>query len=350
MVPYPTRCCLYKIQEGTNNEYVAIGWDGNIVRWGPLDGDEQKWVIIPVDATNCRIQTAQKNCEFMTVEQGGNVRRWASTGGKDQLFSFVNSEDDWWNIQERTRNEYLAVGWTGHIVRWAKTGGKEQKFKLVPVNPVDRPTLRRGECEPGDIGDIPRITGYGGGLPESTRPRLVAETVVPATFVSDPHYSDKVEQVVRNPYYVLSREQYWGRNGSRGHYYEHDGHRKITREVTVRFGVSESTSQTIENTLGFKVSVSGEFKYQSVTAAIQSELTHELKVRTSQETTITTEREEKSTVEIPAERFVYALWSMIDSYTLINEKGDKVQSWEVVLDGTSVADGYPNKLATVVKR
>jgi hypothetical protein len=348
MIPVPTRCCLYEIQEGTKNEYVAIGSDGNILRWAHTGGAEQRWAIVPADATYCRLQTAEPNREFMTVVDG-NVRRWASTDGKEQQFSFVNFDGDSWNIQERTRNEFVAVGSNGNILRWARTGGPEQRFKLVPVSPVARPAVRQGECEPGEIGDIPRLTGYGTGLPESTRPRLVAETVIPATFVSDPAYSDKVEQFGRNPYYVLSREQYWDRRGSRGHYYEHDGHRKITREVTIRVGMSETTSRSIETTLGIKVAASGEFKYGGATAGIEAELVRELKVSTSQETRVTTEREEKYTAEIPAERFVYALWSMIDSYRLADLKGNAVQVWEVVLDGTAVSDGYPRK-AAVAKR
>jgi hypothetical protein len=339
------------IQEGTKKEFVAIGWDGNILRWARTGGDEQQWAITPVDATHCRIQTAQPNREFMAVGSDGNVRRWARTEGKEQQFSFVNRDDDgWWNIQERTRNEFLAVGATGNVLRWAKTDGKEQRFKLVPVNSVAPPPLRPGECGPGEIGDIPRITGYDAGLPESTRPRLVAETAIPATFVSDPAHSDKVEQIRRSPYYVLSREQYWDRRGSRGHYYEHDGHRTITKEVTVKLGMSETTSQSIETTLGIKVSASGDFKYGGATAGIESELARELKVKTSQETNITVEREEKYTAEIPAERFVYAVWSMIDSYKLADMKGNPVGAWEVVLDGTAISDGYPHKVTTVSKR
>jgi hypothetical protein len=334
------------IQEGTKEEFVAIGSDGNILRWARTDGDEQQWALIPDDEIYCRIQTAQPNREFMAVGDNGNVRRWERTKGHEQLFAFVNRDHDWWNIRERTKDEFLAVGSFGNVVRWAKTDGKEQRFRLVPVNAVDPPAPRPGECAPGEIGDIPRITGYGSGLPESTQPRLVAETAIPATFVSDPAYSDKVEQIRRSPYYVLSREQYWDRRGSRGHYYEHDGHRKVTREVTVKFGMSETTSRSIESTLGITVSVSGEFKYGGASSAIKSELAHQLQVKTAQETRLTTEREEKYTAEIPAQRFVYALWSMIDSYRLVDTNGNTIQSWEVVLDGTSISDGYPRRVRT----
>ena len=32
-IPEPTRCCFYFIEEGTKNEHVAVGSNGNILRW-----------------------------------------------------------------------------------------------------------------------------------------------------------------------------------------------------------------------------------------------------------------------------------------------------------------------------
>lgn len=348
MIPYPKQCCFYKIQEGTKKEYVAVGSDGNILRWGDTGGPEQLWLIVPVDGEKCKIQTKQ-NGEFMTVGSDGNIRRWADTDSPEQLFSFVNNSDvnnpnSWWNIQENTRKEFVAVGSNGNILRWKKTNGEEQKFKLVPVDPMDKPQLQPGECEPGQIGDIPRIGGFGDAPPANTDAKLIGETLIPAVCVQDPGYSDRVQQVSQNPYYILRREQYWDRSGDRGDYYEHDGYREETRKVTVKFGFSQTNFKSVEDTLGVKVSVVGNFTYHGATASISTEISKELKVRTSQETKVSYERIDSSELSIPAKRFVYAKWSIVDRYTLLNMKRDLVRQWEIVLDGTSINDGYPREL------
>jgi hypothetical protein len=344
MMPNPKECCFYKIQEGTKNEYVTIGSDGNILRWADTGGSEQIWLIVPVNATQCKIQTKQ-NGEFMAVGSNGNILRWADTGGSEQEFSFVNYANGWWNIQIGTGNEFVAVGSNGNILRWAKTGGNDQKFKLIPVHPMAKPQLQPGENEPGAIGDVPRITGFGMIPPERTNARLIAETLIPAVYVQqDPAYSDRVQQVARNPYYILRREQYWDRSGDRGGYYEHDGYREFTKSVTVQFGFSQTSAKSVEDTLGVKVSASGEFTYGGATAALSSEMSRELKVQTSQETQVTSERTETFEVKFPKDRFAYALWSMVDHYLLLNMQRKLVREWEIVLKGTSIADAYPREL------
>ena len=42
MIPNATACCFYRIREGTKDEYVAVGFDGDIVRWRPTGGKEQE--------------------------------------------------------------------------------------------------------------------------------------------------------------------------------------------------------------------------------------------------------------------------------------------------------------------
>jgi len=344
MIPNPKECCFYKIQEGTRNENVAIGSDGNILRWADTGGLEQQWLIIPVDVNKCKLQNRQ-NGEFMAVGSDGNILRWADTGGPEQLFSFVNFANGWWNIQESTRNEFVAVGSNGNILRWGQTRGNDQKFRLVPVKPMVKPQLQPGECEPGAIGDIPRIGGFGDLPPGRTNAKLIAETLVPAVFVQgDSAYSDRVQQVGQNPYYILRREQYWDRSGDRGDYYEHDGYREFIKGATVKFGFSQTNANSIENTLGVKVSASGEFTYGGATASLSTEISKELKVKTSQETTVTSERTETFQVTFPKERFVYAVWSMVDHFKLLNMQRKLVREWEIVLEGTSIADAYPRKL------
>jgi photosystem II stability/assembly factor-like uncharacterized protein len=125
--------CFHRIKELTRNEYVAVGSDGNILRWGATGSSEQKWLIVPrTNEGDCTIITLQ-NGECMAVGHDGNVRRWAATGGAEQQFRFVNPRrsDGSFNIQERGADQYVAVGSNGNVLRWSPTGGDEQRFILV---------------------------------------------------------------------------------------------------------------------------------------------------------------------------------------------------------------------------
>ncbi len=132
---------FFRILEGTKNEYVTIGSDGRICRWGKKgesDAKDQQWCVYPVSEGCVMIQTLQ-NEEFMTVMGGGEVRRWGrSANQKEQTFRLTNFDDDgWFNIEENTRGECVGVGdpvfGVCFLVRWQKSGGKDQRFKLEAV-------------------------------------------------------------------------------------------------------------------------------------------------------------------------------------------------------------------------
>jgi hypothetical protein len=139
-IPFPELCCFYRIQECTKNEFVAVGANGALLRWGPTGGFEQQWVIVPIDDTWCNIVT-RMNGENVAVGSTGALVRWGASGGREQRFSFVNywPSDYTWNIMEGTRNEYVAVGSFGQLLRWKRTDGPEQRFKLEPVEPIMSP-------------------------------------------------------------------------------------------------------------------------------------------------------------------------------------------------------------------
>jgi len=82
MIPNATECCFYRIREGTKDEYVAVGFDGDVIRWGPTGGKEQEWLILPLNNQHCRIMSRQ-NGDFMAVGFGGDIIRWGETGKVD---------------------------------------------------------------------------------------------------------------------------------------------------------------------------------------------------------------------------------------------------------------------------
>jgi len=336
----PNLSAFYKIQEGTRNEYVAVGSDGNILRWAPTAGDEQKWLIVPLRENVYHIRT-KSNGEYMAVGHDGNIRRWAATGGKEQQFRFLRKDAERYAIKESTQDECVAVGSNGNVLRWACTGGPEQEFRFVPEEIKPKPEVRPGEAEPGEIGDVPRIQGFGQPPPERSAPKLIGEVLLPAVYVDEPGF-DKFEQVLANPYYILRREQFWDRGPERGAYLEHDGHTERTVKVTTKVGIKETTSQSIEDTLGVKVSVNAKFNYSGQSAEIGTEISKTLKVAqtTSQEKMVEETHEE--TVNFPkGDRFVRVIWTMVDRYTLERMLDrSPVDTWEIALNAI-IMDSFP---------
>lgn len=337
----PDLSAFYRIQEGTTDEYVAVGSDGNILRWAPTAGDEQKWLIVPVRDSVYHVRT-KSNGEYMAVGHDGNVRRWAVTGQKEQEFRLLPKGSERYEIKEGTKNECVAVGSNGNVLRWACNGGKEQEFRLLPEAIGTKPEVRPGEAEPGEIGDVPRIAGFGQPPPERSAPKLIGEALIPAVYIHEPGI-DPFEQMRWNrPYYVLRREQFWDRGPERGAYLEHDGHTERTVKITTKVGIKNTTSQSIEDTLGVKVSVNAKFNYSGQSAEIGTEISKTLKVTqtTSQERMVEETHEE--TVNFPrGDRFVRAIWTMVDRYTLERAvDGSPVDTWEIALNAI-IMDSFP---------
>lgn len=350
-IPEPTRCWFFFLQEGTKNENVAVGWNGDIIRWAKTGGREQQWLLIPVSDEKCKIMTRQ-NGEYMAVGWNGDIVRWAATGGLEQEFSFVNKDSyGQWNIQEGTKNEFVAVGWDGDIIRWAQSNRNDQRFKLIAApGERSRPSVRPGQYQAGQIPDVPRVTEVGKAPPEKSALYLIGEMAVPAVLVQDPAFSGKIPQVESSPYYVLTRDQYWDRSFGRGYYYDIQGAGETTFREQIKVGFSTTQAASIERTLGLKVTEEGGFSFGADlsgvkltgTASIKREITQQLKVTTSTSTTRMTEEIREVTIKIPPGRHVRVSWSLVDRYTLKRHDGSKVNEWEVVSKAVRVDDSYPD--------
>lgn len=337
MIPNRSECGLYKIQEGTKNEYVSINSSGDLLRWEANDGDDQKWVIVPIDKDWCNIQTRQKS-EFMAVGSTGRLVRWESTGGNEQKFCFVNESDGWWEIQEGTKNENVAVGDWGEILRWERTGDETQKFKLVPLNHKPKPVVAGKKHPLPDIGDIPRINKLNYVPPQQTEFVLMGEMVLPAVYVSyRGQYTDRITQVERNPYYILRRERNWKRVA-----YE-ERPPQISTEVSVRItvGMSVTKSKSLSETLSLGLGASGGVEYKGASAALEAEINYELSTSTTTETTVSGEFVTETRVKVEAQKkFAYAVWVLCDRYTLLDGQRKKVDEWELLHKDTIKTDSY----------
>ncbi len=349
MKPYEETCALFRIRENTKNEFVAIGSDGNILRWAASDGDEQLWLPIPAADGKVKFMTPMKGSagEYMAVGTDGNIRRWKNTGGKEQAFRLVNPlPGDWWEIQESTQSEYVAVGTYGNILRWGRTGQKDQQFKFEPWRPTPKPDLETGGLAPGQIDDIPRLDSEGKDPPESSETYFIAETILPATVVNDGDFSEILAQVQQSPYYILRREQFWDRTGDRGFLREHAGKTKEEYKKVIRYLVTNTAGRSSESTLGIEFGVKGGYARSSTLGTISVELstkiTNQLKTKEYEEQQIEKETtyEFKRTLKV-GPPFKIVGWSLVDRYSIMRIDRKLVAQWEVALDNTTKVDGFP---------
>lgn len=317
---------FFRIREFTRNEFVAVGSDGNICRWGETGGDEQAWLVIPLGGRSYRIMTKQ-NGEYMAVGSDGNIRRWAFQDEPAQVFRLVNGDVDTFNIQEGTKNEFVTVvDPGGNVRRWEKTNKNDQKFKFEPWKAKPKPNLPQPDAEPGQIGDVPRLSSCDfTELPVSTEPKTVAYATIPATAVDDGTYSDKIAQMEANPYYVMQRSQYWTRQGDFGYSYEHQPGDGAGFEKTVKFEATAGTTKTVEKTMGTRFSVNGGFSVDGTRLGIPGKMSAEMAYETSQQLKTTlvsiesvTQTEETKVSHTYDKNAHYTIcgWSLIDVYTL----------------------------------
>jgi hypothetical protein len=317
---------FFRIRECTRNEFIAVGSDGNICRWKETGGDEQAWLVIPLGGRSYRIMTKQ-NGEYMAVGSNGNILRWGFEDKPTQVFRLVNGDTDTFNIQEGTKNEFITVvDPGGNVRRWEKTNKKDQQFKFEPWKDKAKPKLPKPEAEPGQIGDVPRLTSYDfTELPVATDPKIVAYATIPATAVDDDTYSDKIAQMESNPYYVMQRSQYWTREGDFGYSYEHQPGDSAGFEKIVKFEVTAGTTKTVEKTMGTKFSVNGGFTADGSRQGIPGKMSAEMAYETSQQlkTTLVSSESVKQSEETRVThtydknlRYTICGWSLIDVYTL----------------------------------
>lgn len=136
---FPDESKTYEIKEFTKNERVAVGSDGNLLRWGRTGGKDQEFKFVKVEETTRRtrkkiISYMIKNVQtgkFLTVNRAtGNISAGATTGGN--RFTIVSQGGNKVRIKlSRTGNRHMAVGSNGNILRWDATGKNDQLFELI---------------------------------------------------------------------------------------------------------------------------------------------------------------------------------------------------------------------------
>lgn len=369
MTVFDETSSYFRIKEHTRDEFLGVGTGSGglgreVLRWSESDAADQLWLVIPRGDDQYQLISAIDNgvpspC-FLTLfpmgdpagftvypsvdkplppyfDPGGDPSAFAT---QFQTFRFRNGDGATFNIQEPTKNEYAGISSPfGRLVRWVWTGEKDQLFTFKPWNPPKPPTL----AEPGTIGDVPRIKAEDQVPPETSDPVVIGEVAVPAVLVDDPHYSNKLIQFQRSPYYILRREQFWDRTGDRGYYLRYPGGEKFTRTIALTYKISSETTVSTERTFAIELSVTGGIAFGPVTAGISTKVTNGLNVKRVSHDSVSTEKQETFEVEV-TKKCVLVCWSLVDRYSLLRVAGsaiEPVQTWTVPQTNTMTTDSFP---------
>ncbi len=344
---------FFWIIEGTQNQYVSVGSDGNIRRWEYKGDNTQVWCVYPAkydssDArTQYRIETLQ-NKEFMAVGSNGNILRYGKKDDGSQLFELAKAAKGTYNIVISVAdNQYVAVGSDGNILRWDASGDDDQEFKFVPADTLgykktapEQPIKVAGRKAyvPGKVPLPAPLTSVRAPVLASER-YLISETLMPATVVNDPSFSTKIDQVNTSPYYYLIREQYYKPTAvllPPG--------KDQTTSITITVSFTSSEIQQITNTVGWSLdytisakegdaSAALKFQYQQSTERMKKESSEHSKTKKSEET-VSWKSPSKLNTRI-------VIWQLMDVFTIWDGNGSKVQSTGWESEFTKFADMYP---------
>ncbi|MCM3902309.1 MAG: hypothetical protein ND866_11430 [Pyrinomonadaceae bacterium] len=198
------------------------------------------------------------------------------------------------------------------------------------------PQLRPGEDDGAKALDVPRLTSMKDVPVSKSESWVMGEALIPFMYVKDGAVSN---QLRTNPYYVLSRERYW----SQVELNEYDGRLQRKEKVTVKTGITETQSRSLENELGIKISADATLSYGVASATLKTEIENRLKV--TETSGVTKSREEETVFEItvPDETVRIVTWAMVERFSL--KRGDDSlvgQPSEVTLKSV-VHDSYPPK-------
>jgi hypothetical protein len=218
-------------------------------------------------------------------------------------------------------------------------------WQIEPTDLLVVPALRPGEDDGVKPPDIPRLTSMTDTPPTKSASWVVAEVLVPFMYVNDGAISYQLQS---NPYYVLSREQYWERTSIN----EYDGETKTDYEQTIKTGISETSSRSMENELRITIAADSTFSYGAASVALKTEIQNTLKVSESTSQSKTHEETKKITVTVPSVKCRVVTWQLAESFSLwrADRRSLVGQASKALLEGNVINDIWSSKGAELSRQ
>ena len=335
---------LYELKEFTRDERVAVGSDGNVLRWGKSGKGDQKFVFIPASNGGWNIVSGapDKINEYVTVDGVGNIRLYGFNGQKNQLFRIQFVSGNQIRLKESTKSQRVAVGSNGNILRYASTEGNDQKFELIPhLIQGKKPTIRPREYAPFQIPLPPQPDIKAKVLPPVRFPQekgkafLVAEEVVSAALINDPNYGPKnrYSQMINNPWYKITREQYWDAEVF-GKIKRMSGIEGTEVEVRTHHGMREEHLQKATKTFNANAKGEASAKIEVGPAEVESsrsvtlDFTYE-KINSLSKVKESFKTHTEKRVSRKGNPYYLCIYRLVDRVTVYDKNNRPVSTWEV---------------------
>lgn len=306
-------------------------------------GDKtQQWAIIPA-GEDFHYLCSRKNGQCVTYKDlgFGLLSLRPARGADDQkvglgtdkgYYGFTFKKDGQVLHQSRDLTSCSAKGAVKHRGSSAKDRDR-QRFKLSKEATIYVPPIQDGKYQPGAIPLPPAPKGpKEENAPVSeTDPVPIGEMQLPYVLVADPTYST-IEQQVRfgAVYYKFARTQNWVLRKYQN--YDPGKHKFVWCR---KRGMSKTSSNEMETTMGVKVMADLNVKYGKFTGDFKSEFEKRVRTKESQSTSVIDETSEVHEWDVEAKQaFSVAQWQLQDTYTLYgyDAHGEEreIKSWSVI--------------------
>lgn len=262
-----------------------------------------------------------------------------------KLYTFANKEEI--RLQQPAENSNtpddaiaLTYGWKNKDGTYY---GMKTSFKLH-VTSVITPNLIEYPDKPDEL-DFPEellLKSFDETPPAQSTPIPVSKVIIPCYAIPD---GNRNWQVKKCPYYILERQQYWQRQ----YLYTHSGaptDRKVVTDIGLKHTnhseLALTTNIVIKRDFGQDISFKlDKFPLSSKLSTNISETISNKKVWKRTQTTQSYRNVTSTITRKFTKKLRYALWMLVDLYTLKRIDNSIVKSWEIVRKDYSPEDSYP---------
>jgi len=342
----------YKLYEGQKGRTIDISTksnEGNRAYGAASDlpVNNQLFAVIPV--------AEDSNWFYLVPKHRGGVLDISSSNdaymsdayphaGYNQMFYVQgNNGTGYFNIRTPARNGVLDVSNTARrnnqlYLAGTATGGGNQSFLFVPTEEFPYPAPQPS-ADGRPLGDVPRLRSLADVPPLESEAR---ESVARIPFVYVKNDGSRAYQAQTTPYYKLVLKRFW-RRVALGEKFAGLG---MSQTYTVEHGMSQTSSRQLQSTLNFVVKANGALDFpiaNKLKGTLGISLERQLSVTTTESNSVTfTNAETKvETLTWPTEVQVrWAVWHMVDSYTLQRMDDSTVSSWELVYESNKIVDSF----------
>lgn len=340
----PEQNRIYYIRNQHSQKVIGVEGSNNNTQKGrrliqyTSGAPDQNWVMFALDGGLYAI--ANRKSGYVAVVEGGSTK----DGARVIQWNYNNTDNEKWSF-ESNGNAYLIKSHHTGKVMAVKNASMDNGADIVmwggvtpnhlwtfqPLGTFSLPATPTV----GNLPDIPRFTGPGQNLPDTTNPVVTAYAYFPCIMVEDSW--GVALKMNETPYYLLKKQEYWEK------VFQQDIPAHSTFEKEEISGMRTTEQRTMERTVGITVGKDAGFSFKGVSASISRQVTAELKVTYSVTTEEMKEYKTKYVYDNPTgTNTSYAKYQRVVEYLLLRTNGTQISSvWTVKKENDTRVTTWP---------